>query len=317
MNTLRNKLFVINKPSGPTSFDIVEAFRKATGIRKVGHAGTLDPLAQGVLLLCTDKATRAVEHFMNLSKHYEFEVRLGAETTTLDAEGDVVREVPCPDLAEDAIHEAVHSFVGDYRLTPPAYSALKRKGKRLYQLARAGETPEVESRVVHIYEMEVTQIALPSVFFRITCSRGTYVRSLARDFGAKFGVPAHIGSLTRKAVGDFSLDDAFPSDKLFAKDTSGLNGIPMSEALSFLPGIVVNDACKRSLLDGGLPVERDVVRTIGLASSSPVLRIIDEAGELIAVGNRGSRGCGASRAEDEPSWVDSFRLFVDRRGFNA
>lgn len=311
MNELDNKLFIINKASGPTSFQVVEAFRKAARLRKAGHTGTLDPLATGVLLLCSGKATRAVEHFMDLDKRYDFEVRLGVETTTLDAEGEVVREATVPGLSEKDVHATARSFVGRYELDPPAYSALKHNGRRFYEMARAGETPEAKPRIVEIYDLEVVRIALPSVFCRLRCSRGTYVRSIARDFGGKLGLPAHIGGLVRRAVGPFAMEEGFDSERLFAGDLVGLEGVELSRALDFLPGIVIRDASRHALLNGALPGERDVVKTIGAVAGSPTLRILDESGELLAVG---SRGAGERK---RLSWVDSYRLFVDRHGRNS
>ena len=312
MNDFENKLFVINKLSGPTSFDVVEAFRKVSRIRRVGHAGTLDPLAAGVLLICTGRATRAVEHFMNLSKRYEFEVRLGVGTTTLDAEGDVTSEVPCPRLETDELLKAAESFVGEYVLDPPAFSAIKKNGKRLYELARLGQTPKVEGRKVTIHEFEVVRVELPNVHFRLKCSRGTYARSLARDFGARFGLPAHILHLVRTAIGSFDVGNAFPSDRLFAGDTDGLEGRCMSDSLDFLPGIVINNNAKRALMNGVLPGERDVVKTVGLSEGASAIRILDGTGELLAVGTR-SDGARSNRL----AWVDSYRLFVDERRLQA
>ncbi len=303
MEELRNKLFIINKHKGPSSFEVVEAFRRVSRIRKVGHTGTLDPLAEGLLLLCTGWATRASEHFMNLDKTYEFDVRLGVETSTLDAEGSVVKEVPCPELDPEQIAAAAASFIGEYRLNPPAFSALKRNGRRLYEMARAGERPEVAQRTVTIYEIEVIDIHLPIVRLCIRCSRGTYVRSLARDFGEKLGLPSHVKRLTRKQIGPFSLRDAFPGEKLFREDIKGLEGIELTKALDFLPGIVLKDSAKKGLLAGKLPAEGDVIRTVGDVAGGAVFRMLDTGGELIAVGkrNEGKR--------NRLHWIDTYRLF--------
>jgi tRNA pseudouridine55 synthase len=305
MTPHNNKIFPINKQSGPTSFAVVDAFRRAARTRKVGHTGTLDPMASGLLLLCTGRATRAVEQFMNLEKTYEFDIRLGVGTTTLDADGEVVDEVPCPDIPSQKLAEAARRFVGDYELDPPVYSALKRNGRRLYEMARAGEQPTVESRMVKIYAFEIAGVSLPNVRCSVRCSRGTYVRSLARDFGEQFKLPAHIVQLVRTAIGPFRVEDAYSSEKVFDGDLSDLRGIGLAEALEFLPGIVVRGNFKAALLDGALPGEGDVVRTIGPVSGEGALRILDEAGGLLAVGTRARRRPGA--------WVDSFRLLVDRR----
>jgi tRNA pseudouridine55 synthase len=308
-----NKVFVVDKAAGPTSFDIVEAMRRVTGLRKVGHAGTLDPLARGVLLLCTGLATRAVEHLMNLEKEYAFSVRLGAETTTLDAEGEVVREGPCPEASLAELRETAATFVGPYQLTPPRFSAVKRGGRRMYEMARNGELGSVNppERTVHIYAFDVAGEDLPDVHCVVRCSRGTYVRSLARDFGRRLGVPAHVASLTRSRVGPFSIADGFPSQRLESGDVEGLVGIDTGEALGFLPGVVLSSRARRALAYGTLPEPGDVVRSIGTATAGAV-RMLDEAGRLIAVGMR-REGEDRNRLRV----VDSFRLFVDPQSISS
>ena len=310
--SLLDKLVVINKHPGPTSFDVVHAFRKATGIRKVGHTGTLDPMAGGVLLLCAGRATRAVEQFMNLEKTYEFTARLGVGTTTLDAEGDVVSEKPVPAIPDDAIVAAAATFVGEYDMDPPLYSALKQDGKRLYELARAGESPVIENRRVTIHEAEVARVSLPDIDVRVRCSRGTYVRSLARDLGAHFGLPAHLTRLIRTAIGPFTIDDAYPCERLFDGDLTGIEALPLSEALGFLPGIVLNESSGRALIDGALPHSEDVVDTIGPVAESSTLRVLDRSGALLAIGRR-----NVATADDDVPLISSFRLFVDRRSVTS
>lgn len=306
MEELNNKVFVVDKSAGPTSFAVVAAFKRATRLRKVGHTGTLDPLARGVLLLCTGTATRAAEHFMNLEKVYQFDVWLGVETDTLDKEGKVVREAPCPEFDEDEIASVARSFVGEYELIPPAYSALKKNGRRLYDLARAGETPEVDSRKVRIYDFEVVAIALPSVTCRIRCSRGTYVRSLARDFGRRLNMPAHIDRITRSSIGPFDRAQGFPSDRLFEKEVSGLRGLELATALDFLPGVVLDEKAQRALRYGTLPGIKDVVESYGEVKAGGPLRILDPAGSLVAIGVR-----GRDRRRNPLQLVDSFRLYSD------
>jgi len=306
MEEFNNKVFVVDKAAGPTSFAVVAAFKRAASLRKVGHTGTLDPLAQGVLLLCTGTATRASEHFMNLEKEYQFDVCLGVETDTLDKEGKVVREAPCPVFGEDEILAVANSFVGDYELTPPAYSALKKNGRRLYDLARAGETPEIQSRTVKIYDFEVISIELPAVTCRIRCSRGTYVRSLAKDFGERLNLPAHIDRIARTRVGPFDRSQGYPSDSLFEKEVSGLRGFDLAGALDFLPGVVLEQKAQRALHYGTLPGIRDVVESFGNFKVAGPVRILDETGALVAIGER-SQG----RRRNPLQLVDSFRLYAE------
>lgn len=306
MEDFNNKLLVINKNKGPTSFDVVAAFRRAARLRKVGHAGTLDPLAEGVLLLCTGVATRAVEHFMDLEKEYQFDVRLGIETDTLDAEGEVIREVPCPAIDDQRIHDVAHSFIGEYDLRPPVFSALKKNGRRLYEMARSGEAPEVESRKVQIYDFEVIGIEIPTVKCRIRCSRGTYVRSLARDLGDKLGIPAHIDRIVRTRIGPFENTAGYPSDKLFEKDLTGLSTYDVSRALDFLPAVVLVERARKALRYGMLPDTRDVVKTIGEIRIEGPIRILDDEGSLVAVGKR-----NPGKRRNPLQLVDSYRMYVD------
>ena len=308
-NRFDNRVFVIDKVPGPTSFEIVAALRRLSGIRRVGHAGTLDHLARGVLLLCTGTATRAVEHFMNLEKEYRFDVRLGVETTTLDAEGDIVREAPVPSLSIDDLRAAAATFVGEYHMTPPAYSALKRGGKRMSDLARAGEPAAAAPRTVQIYAFEIVAVELPIVHCVVRCSRGTYVRSLAKDLGDKLGLPASIASLTRSRIGAFRIEDAIPSDHLVPDYIDDVVGLDLGEALAFLPGVVVTTRAKRSLLFGASPLRTEVVETVGTPTIGAVvgpLRILDEEGTLLAVGTR-----GGDHPRDPLRVCDSFRLYVE------
>jgi tRNA pseudouridine55 synthase len=305
-------VFVIDKAIGPTSFDIVAAMRRVTGLRRVGHAGTLDPLARGVLLVCTGLATRAVEHFMDLEKEYHFDIRLGVETTTLDSEGEVVSEAPVPDIPLDRLRAVASSFVGDYLLTPPVFSALKSKGRRLYAMARAGELAETTEpatpRQVRIYGFEVVSAELPIVRCVVRCSRGTYVRSLARDFGEKLELPASVAALERARIGEFSLAGAYPSEKLTPEHADGLIGLPLDEALAFLPAVVLEARAARELRFGGLPLRRDVVETIG-STRGGVVRLLDESRTLLAIGLR-----DPDRPRDPLRVCDSFRVLTRDSG---
>ncbi len=301
-----DRIFVIDKEPGPTSFDVVERFRRATRVRRVGHTGTLDPLARGVLLLCTGRATRAVEHFMDMEKEYEFDVRLGEATTTLDAEGDVTEAAPVPDLPRERLDEAAASFVGPWTFRPPAFSAIKQRGRRLYDLARSGQAAEPPERTVTIHALEVVAWESPHVTLRARCSRGTYVRSLGAAFGERLGLPAHVSGLVRRRVGPFTLEQAFPSRRVFERDLEGLEGIPIDAALSFLPAFVLRRAAARALIDGAVPEPGDAVDTQGRPRPGGAARLVDEAGRLLAVGR-----CPGDVAGSRLRLVESFRLYVD------
>jgi tRNA pseudouridine55 synthase len=309
-NRFDNRVYVIDKAAGPSSFDIVAKMRRVTGLRRVGHAGTLDPLARGVLLVCTGLATRSVEHFMDLEKEYRFDIHLGVETATLDAEGPVLREAAVPDIGIDTLHEIAASFVGDYLLTPPVFSAIKQNGRRLYQLARAGEVTETTEaappRQVKIYGFEVVAAKLPFVTCVVRCSRGTYVRSLARDFGEKLDLPASVATLERARIGNFTTGDAFSSERLTPEHAADLTGVSLDEALAFLPGVVLDERAARELRFGGLPLRTNVVERIG-STMGGAIRLLDETRTLLAIGYR-----DPDKPRDPLRVCDTFRV-VDAR----
>lgn len=197
----------LDKPRGPTSHDMVARVRRLTGVRRVGHAGTLDPLATGVLLICIGRATRVSEYLMAGQKVYRARARLGVTTDTYDAEGQVVAEAAV-EASRAQVEAALSQFRGRIAQLPPMYSAVKRKGTPLYRLARQGISVEREPRQVEIFRLELTEWAPPECTLEMTCSRGTYVRSLAHDLGQTLGCGAHLTGLTRLASGDFLLEEA-------------------------------------------------------------------------------------------------------------
>ena len=204
----------LDKPKGPTSHDVIDRIRKLTGIRRVGHAGTLDPMATGVLLVCIGKATRVSEYLMAGQKVYRARVRLGITTDTYDAEGQVVASasVAPVDFSRAEVEAALARFRGTIEQVPPMYSALKRQGKSLHKLARQGVEVEREPRQVEILRLELTEWEPPECTLEVTCSPGTYVRALAHDLGQALSCGAHLTGLTRLASGGFRLEDAVALD---------------------------------------------------------------------------------------------------------
>jgi tRNA pseudouridine55 synthase len=200
-------LLNVDKPAGPTSHDVVAIVRRGTGIRRVGHAGTLDPMATGVLLVCVGQATRLSEYLMDSTKRYRARVRLGIETDTYDAEGRAVAERPV-DVGRDEVEAALEGFRGEVEQVPPMYSALKHQGTPLYRLAQAGKEVPREPRWVHIEPLTLTEWELPEFTLEVTCSAGTYVRTLAHDLGRALGTGAHLVGLRRLASGRFRAEDA-------------------------------------------------------------------------------------------------------------
>ena len=218
MTTSADGLVVVDKPGGMTSHDVVSRVRRLAGTRKVGHAGTLDPMATGVLVLGVDRATRLLGHLMLTEKAYDATVRLGASTTTDDAEGEVLARADASGLEEQAVREVLAGFVGDLEQVPTAVSAIKVDGKRAYQRVRDGEQVELKARPVTVHELVVHAVRPAGehldVDLSLRCSSGTYVRAIARDAGAALGVGGHLTALRRTAVGPYDLTMARTLEEL-------------------------------------------------------------------------------------------------------
>lgn len=224
-------LVVVDKPGGMTSHDVVSRVRRLAGTRKVGHAGTLDPMATGVLVLGVNRATRLLGHLMLTEKAYDATIRLGVATTTDDAEGEVTAVVATDGLDEATIRAAAAGFTGDLLQVPTAVSAIKVDGKRAYQRVRDGEEVELKARPVTVHELTVTDVRGDELDVSVRCSSGTYIRAIARDLGAALGVGGHLTALRRTAVGPYTLADAHTLDAL-ADAPPGLQGalMPIAEA---------------------------------------------------------------------------------------
>ena len=212
--TAESGLVVVDKPGGMTSHDVVARVRRLAGTRKVGHAGTLDPMATGVLVLGVNRATRLLGHLTLSHKRYDATIRLGVSTTTDDAEGEVVETRATDGLTEDTVRAALSRFVGDLDQVPSSVSAVKVDGKRAYARVRAGESLDLVARRVTIHELDVTGVDLPGVRVSVHVSSGTYVRAIARDLGAALGVGGHLTALRRTSVGPFGLADAHTLEEL-------------------------------------------------------------------------------------------------------
>ena len=208
------QLILIDKPLGWTSFQVVNKVRwlikKKFHLKKlkVGHAGTLDPLASGLLIVCTGKFTKKIDDFQAQEKEYTGTFTLGATTPSYDAETEINLRFNLSELTEDAVKNNVSHFIGKIQQQPPNFSALKKEGKRLYEYARSGEEVAIPTREILISEFELTRIAIPEVDFRVVCSKGTYIRSLAHDFGKKLNNGAYLSKLRRTKIGDFHVDNA-------------------------------------------------------------------------------------------------------------
>lgn len=220
-------VLLLDKPAGITSHDVVDSVRRTLATKKVGHAGTLDPMATGLLVIGVGRATRLLRFLGDLLKTYEGTLRLGVETDTLDADGAVVRESPV-DLTEGRLAGAMQAMVGDSLQAPPAYSAVKVGGRKLYEAARAGERLEAESRPIRVEAFELLSFEPPDASFRVVCSGGTYVRVLAADVGAAVSTGAHLMTLRRTAIGPYRVEDA-------ARPDSVGDPFPIEAAVRHLP----------------------------------------------------------------------------------
>lgn len=204
-----NAVIACNKPLYWTSFDVVKKLRSMLPTKKVGHAGTLDPLATGLLLVCTGTRTKSISHYQALEKEYVGEMILGKTTPSIDLETEFDSETPYEHVTEAAIYKLIPTFVGNIYQTPPAYSAIKCQGKRAYKQARRGEQVSLAQRQTFIRTFVITSIQLPSIKFKVTCGKGTYIRSLVSDFGKQLGVGAYLNNLCRTRIGSFRLEDAY------------------------------------------------------------------------------------------------------------
>jgi tRNA pseudouridine55 synthase len=270
-------LLIVDKPVGPTSHAVVGQVRKGTGIRKVGHAGTLDPRASGVLVLCLGAATRLSEFLSSTTKEYEALVRFGVSTRTYDTDGEITqRSDRAPSRRE--IEETLPRFRGEIEQRPPPFSAVKIRGRKAYEIARAGDEPELEVRSVRIERLEVRSYVAPDLSIVIECSAGTYIRSLAQDLGEILGTGAHLAALRRTRAGPFRIDEATPMPML---EVGMLTGKwqrflrPAAEALPDLPAVEVDSEGLEALRFGHpIPAE---------PGDSDQAKAIGPEGELVAI----------------------------------
>ena len=242
---------LVDKPRGPTSHGIVAKVRRALGIKRVGHAGTLDPLATGLLVIAVGPATRLLRYVQGRDKTYDVTAKLGVRTTTLDAEGEEVSRCEV-DVTPEAVREAAAAFVGEISQVPPRVSAIKVGGERAYKRALRGEEVEMEPRTVTIRSFDVLRTSADAFDARVVCSTGTYIRSLVADVGEKLGCGAHVAHLRRTAIGELSVRDATKIDTLDATDVR-----PVEEILSHLPRLDVSEQ-DATLARNGRPIEGDV-----------------------------------------------------------
>jgi len=207
-------ILLVDKPQGITSHDVVSKLRRIFHIKKIGHAGTLDPMATGLLIMLVGKATKVSQYLMSMEKEYTGTVHLGQITDSQDADGEIIEERPVPELSEDDVLAQMKGFLGDQYQTPPMFSAKKINGQKLYKLARKGQTVEREPRFIHVAKFDMTAFEMPHISFLVGCSKGTYVRTIAHDLGEEFGCGGHLCVLRRTGVGSFRIENADTIEEL-------------------------------------------------------------------------------------------------------
>lgn len=211
---IEGEIILIDKPPSWTSFDVIKKIKHSLNIKKAGHAGTLDPLASGLLIVCTDKKTKLIPTFQEMEKEYTGSILLGEIRPSFDRETEIAETRTMEGIHHELILRTAELFHGEIEQIPPLYSAIKKNGKRAYSYARKGEEIELAPRKVMIFDFEILNIHLPEIYFRLVCSKGFYVRSLARDFGVKLGCGASLNNLRRTRIGHFSIQDALTPDQL-------------------------------------------------------------------------------------------------------
>jgi len=286
-NSQVNGVLNVFKNKGMSSFDVVRKIRFLANEKKVGHTGTLDPEATGVLPVCLGKATKTIDYIMNSTKVYEVKCLLGTKTTTYDLEGEVIETKDITHITEDEISKVVLSFIGEYDQVPPMYSALKKNGVRLYELARQGIEIERDARRINIFNISNLKIDLPCVYMKVTCSKGTYIRSLCYDIGEKLNVGATMAELNRSETSIFKQENSINIEDL-TKENIQDHIITIEEALSFYSKITVNSSFTKLLVNGANVFDKRL--TNEKREKNVLYRVYDNEGTFIGLGRQDDEG---------------------------
>ncbi|SDL00360.1 tRNA pseudouridine synthase B [Clostridium cochlearium] len=280
-----NGVINVYKPKNITSFDVVRSIKKISKTKKVGHTGTLDPMATGVLPICLGTSTKIVDFIMNEHKEYIAKLKLGLITDTYDREGKVLKEEDSSQILEEEVITCINSFIGEIIQVPPMYSAIKVKGERLYNLARKGIEIEREGRKINIYHIEVLNVNLPYVEFKVNCSKGTYIRSLCYDIGNKLGIGSTMWELERTKTGEFSIENSIKLEDLNEENIEEFI-IPTEKALNKYEKIKVDEYFGK-LLKNGVKVKDK--RLLNKIEANEILRVYEEE-KFIGLGQKTREG---------------------------
>lgn len=282
-----NGVLNVFKNKGMSSFDVVRKIKFTAKEKKVGHTGTLDPEAEGVLPVCLGKATKIIDYIMNSRKVYKVKLLLGKNTTTYDLEGEVVKERDASHIKENDVKEMILSFLGEYDQVPPMYCALKQNGVRLYQLARQGIEVEREARRITIYDICDIEYDLPYVSFKVTCSKGTYIRSLCYDIGEKLNVGATMVNLIRTETSIFKEENSVNIEDLTPENIKDYI-ISIEDALSFYPKLTVNTSFTKLLVNGVKVYDKRLSDDV--IENDILYRVYDKENTFIGLGSKDSEG---------------------------
>ena len=280
---LIDRVLPVDKSAGVSTYDTIRSFKKLFKVKKIGHAGTLDPPATGLILLLTGEATKLSNYLMDLPKVYVARIELGGRTDTQDATGETLETGEWGHVTESDVRSALSDFLGKRKQVPPMYSALKHKGTPLYMLARKGQKVEREPREVETYEIELLDFEPPHFTIEVHCSRGLYLRVLAEEIGEALGVPSHLQSLVRKSIGHFHVDSAVPDRDLRSLADREDPGVSLSDALRHMPALLLDRNQAMGLMNGVAPrFASGMVESVPAAGS--LVRLLHEDGRLGAIG---------------------------------
>jgi len=306
-------LLVVDKPAGMTSLDVVREIKARFFIKKAGHIGTLDPFATGVLPVAINEGTKLIPFLQEDPKDYEAVMKIGEETRTDDLTGEIVRRESWEDLTPEIIRTVFKSFSGRIRQTPPMFSAIKVKGKPLYQMARKGIEIERKEREVLVYDLQVWEVDLPMIHFRVSCSKGTYIRALARDIGKRIGCGAHLASLRRTRSGPFSLEQAIPMERIKAlpgDEALRASLIPLREVLHGFPEMIGDERLIRKVRHGREMIVRDLdPQTLPPFEEGQWLKMSSPEEGLVAILQSVLRGGEIGKADPDRVALRPIRVF--------
>jgi tRNA pseudouridine55 synthase len=281
-------IIALNKPKDITSQDAVTKVKKILKVKKAGHTGTLDPIATGLLLVCTDRATRLASYFSSLNKEYKAVMKLGEATDTQDAYGKIVSRSDRVEIDKGTLEDAIRSFQGKILQQPPMFSALKHEGRPLYKLARKGIEVDRKPREVCVHDIELLNIDPPFVTFRTVCSKGTYIRTLCNDIGKRLGVGAHLSALQRTGIGQFRIGSSLTFEELSVLEMNAPTGkgvYTMDRALSWMPELTITGPVMKAVTHGNPISGSEIVRLSDEYRKAEGIRIKTADGGLLAVGS--------------------------------